>query len=60
MQDESAGVWLVWDGADEYTPYASELDALRAVNAGQSTTTGDSYVAYYVPYGQTISSVRGW
>lgn len=53
---EQAGVWVVayrhWiDGPGEVTPYATELDALRAANR-------EDYVrVWFVPFGKDLRDV---
>lgn len=48
------GAWLVMDGqSGDVAVYLEEIDALRAVN-------GVDAKAFFVPDGQTLSSVRGW
>jgi len=51
---EPTGVWIVLDQYGVHTPYATEIDALRAVNEGENLK------AWFVQFGKTIADVRGW
>lgn len=55
-----AGVWMVaeavpFEGITTAIPYATEMDALRAINSGVGYS--DSLRAYFVPYGQDLREV---
>lgn len=58
--DPPEGVWMVaeavpFEGITTAIPYASEMDALRAINSGVGYS--DRLRAYFVPYGQDLREV---